>query len=92
MGMKKEAWELMTEYASTFAIIDMDFGKTSLVKHGIRLTDNTPFKEQYWQIPPSMYEEVREYLKEMLEIGAIWPSHSPWANPAVLVHLKDGRL
>ena len=66
---QKEAWELVTEYASIFARSAMDLGWTSLVKHSIRLTDNTLFKECYWQIPPSMYEEVREHLKEMLETG-----------------------
>ena len=71
---------------------DMDLDKTSLVKHSIRLTDNTPFKECYWQIPPSMYEKIREHLKEMLEIGAIQPSHSSLVNLAVLVHKKDGKL
>ena len=64
--LTKEAWELITEYASIFAMIDMDLGKTSLVKHSIRLTDNTPFKEHYQQIPPSIYEKVWEHLKEML--------------------------
>ena len=49
----------------------MDLGKTSIVKHSIGLTVNNPFKEHCWQIPQSMYEEVREHLKEMLEIGAI---------------------
>ena len=39
-----------------------------------------------------MYEEVMEHLKEMPEIGAIWPSHSPWAGPGVLVCKKDGKL
>ena len=63
-----------------------------LVKHNIKLTDNTPFKEWFPWISPSMYEEVREHLKEMLEIGAIWPSHSPWASPVVLVWKKDGKL
>ena len=43
--MKKEAWELMTDYASAFAMSNMDYGKTSLVKHSIRLTNNTSFKE-----------------------------------------------
>ena len=71
---------------------NMDLGKTSLVKHSIGLTDNTPFKECYWQILPSMYEEVREHLKEMLEIGPIWPLHSPGASLVVLVHRKDGKL
>ena len=27
---------------------DMDLGKTSLVKHSIRLIDNTLFKKHYW--------------------------------------------
>ena len=70
----------------------MDLGKTTLVNHYIRLTDNTLFKEQYQWIPPSMYGEVWEHLKEMLEIGATWPLHSSWASPIVLVHKKDGKL
>ena len=28
----------------------------------------------------------------MLEIGAIWPLHSPWASLVVLVCKKDGKL
>ena len=28
----------------------------------------------------------------MLEIGAIWPLHSPWASLVVLVHKKHGNL
>ena len=39
-----------------------------------------------------MYKEVREHLKEMLEIGAIWPYYSPWASLVVLVWKKDGKL
>ena len=44
---QKEAWELLIEYGGNFAMSDMDLGKTSLVKHSIRLTDNTLFKELY---------------------------------------------
>ena len=39
-----------------------------------------------------MYEEVRVHLKEMLEIGAIWLSHSPWASLAIVVCKEDGKL
>ena len=39
-----EAWDCILEYASIFAMHDMDHGKMSLVKYSIRLTDNTSFK------------------------------------------------
>ena len=39
---QKEAWELIVEYVSIFAMRDMDLDKTSLVKLRFRLIDNTP--------------------------------------------------
>ena len=51
-----------------------------------------PFKEHYWHIPPHMYDHVRAHLWEMLDIGAIQKSHSPWASAVVLVWKKDGSL
>ena len=83
-----EAQELITEYVSIFAM-RYGLGKSSLVKHYIKLFDNIPLKKRYWQILPKMYKEAREDLKEMLEIGAIWLSHSPWASLVVLVCKKD---
>ena len=56
-------WEPIVEYASIFAMRDIGLGKTFLVMHSSRWMDNTPFKEHYWCIPPSMDEEVQEHLK-----------------------------
>ena len=42
---QKEAQEFITKYAGIFAMSNIDLGKTSLIKHSIRLTDNTLFKE-----------------------------------------------
>ena len=39
-----------------------------------------------------MNNEFREHLKEMLEISAIWPSHSHWASQVVFLHKKGGKL
>ena len=80
----------MTDYGVVFAEDDMDLGKTSLVKHHINLTDYRPFKERYRHIPPHQYEEVRKHLQEMLDIGAIRKSQSPWASAVVLVRKKMG--
>ena len=81
---QKQTQDLITEYTGIVAMSNMNLGKTCLVKHSIRLTDNTLFKECYQQIPMSIHEKVRVHLKEMLEIGAIWPPYSTWASPVIL--------
>ena len=63
-----------------------------MVKHYIKLTDPIPFKERYRRIPPQLYDEAREYLQEMLRLGAIRKSCSPWASTIVLVRKKNGKL
>ena len=70
----------------------MDLGRTDKVKHSIKLDGYTPFKERYRCIPPHQYEEVKQHLKEMLEIEAINESKSPWTSAVVLVRKKDGSL
>ena len=67
-------------------------GHTSMVKHQIRLDNYTPFKERYCRIPPHLFDEVKNHLKEMLEVGAICKSNSPWASAIVLVRKKDSSL
>ena len=89
---QKEAKNLILEYGSLFVLKDTDLGRTDKVKHSIKLDDYTPFKERYRCIPPHQYEEVKQDLKEMLEIGAISKSKSPWASVVVLVRKKDGSL
>ena len=84
--------ELFIKFHNIFALEDMELGKTDMVKHVIRLDEQTPFRERYRRIPPHQYDEVKKHLKEMLEIGAIRKSQSPWASAVVLVRKKDGAL
>ena len=62
------------------------------MKYTIKVTDSIPFKERYRRIPPSQYEAVRKHLQEMLDLGAIRPSDSPWCSAVVLVKKKNGEL
>ena len=87
-----EAKEMLKRKAKTFSKNDLDMGRTNLVKHHIKLTDQIPFKEAYRRIPPQMYDEVKAHIQEMLDLGAIRPSNSPWASAIVLVRKKDDRL
>ena len=82
---------MLKRNAKVFSKTDMDMGRTNLLKHHIKLTDPIPFKEAYRRIPPQMYD-VKAHIQEMLNLGAIRPSNSPWASAIVLVRKKDGRL
>ena len=85
---KEEVWKLIEEFSFLFALNDLDLGKISIVKHTIKLTDYTPFKERYHRMAPHQFEEVTKHLQEMLEIGAIKYSNSPQASAVVLVQKR----
>ena len=87
-----EACRLLAEYHDVFSLDLAELGCTHSTKHTIKVTGNTPFKERFRWIPPLMVEEVRNYLREMLESGAIRPSQSAWCNAVMLVRKKDGGL
>jgi len=86
------AQQVLGKWTHVFSKGITDLGKTNIVKHKIELTDNTPFKLPYRRVPPGMYEEVKQHLKEMLETGAIKESKSPYSSNVVLVRKKDNSL
>ena len=90
--LAEKACQLLAEYHDVFSLDPAELGCTHSTEHTIKVTDDTPFKEHFRQIPPPMVEEVRSHLKEMLESGAIRPSQSAWCNAVVLVRKKDGGL
>ena len=89
---QQSAKDLLVDSADVFAKSDLDLGKCNIIKHAIKITDPQPFKECYRRIPPHLYEEVKKHLQEMIEVGAIRRSFSPWASAVVLVRKKDGGL
>ena len=88
----KQARELLVKSEHLFACSDLDLGKTFLIKHCIKLTDRTTFKEHYYQSSLHMYEDVKAHIQEMLDISAIWKLYSLWASTVVVVQKKDGSL
>ena len=82
---QKQTRELLLKWEHLFTHSNLDLGKTALIKHKIRLTEQTPFKERYRCIPPHMYDDMRAHIQEMLDTGAIRKSHSLWVSAVVLV-------
>ena len=81
---------LLAKYHDMFSLDPMELGCTHSMEHMIKVTNDTPFKEQFRWIPPPLVEEVRSWLWKMLESGAIRPSPSAWCKAVVLVQKKDG--
>ena len=84
--------ELLIKWKHIFSTGDTDLGRTNKVKHHISLTNSEPFKERYRRIPPQLYHEVKEHLRDMLRAKVFKESCSPFASPIVLVKKKDGSL
>jgi transposase InsO family protein len=83
---------LLLKWRHVFALSDFDLQYTSSVKHRINLDDDTPIRVRSRRIPPSMYQETKKHIQDMLDAGHIRPSKSPWSFPVVLVRKKDGGL
>ena len=83
------AREQVLAYHDIFTLEGNELGCTSAIEHNIRIENS---KERFQCIPLPLLEEVHASLQDMLEVGAIHPSQSPWCNAVVLVQKKDGTL
>ena len=89
---KNRITKKLNSVLDVFALNDLDFGHTTEIKHRIRLSDPTPFKQRPRPIHPSDYEAVRRHLKELQDVGVIRESESPFASPIVVVKKKNGDI
>ena len=90
--LAKAAMSLLAKYHDVFSLESSGLGYTHSTKHVIKVTNDTPFKEQFRWIPPPLVEEVHTHLKEMLDSGVICSSQRVWCNIVALVQKKDGGL
>ena len=51
-----------------------EIGCTDATKHVIELMKDEPFKERFCRIAPTLVDEVRQHIQEMLDSGTIQPS------------------
>lgn len=86
-----EIKKLIVEFEDVFALDDSELTGCTILEHKIQVNDNTPFKEKYRRIPPSMYDDVKAQLREMLAAGVISESKSPYSSTITVVTKKDGK-
>lgn len=83
---------MIYNFKDIFSKGDTDIGYSKSVKHNIELSNEIPFKQKYPEIPPSMIDEVRNHLQQLLSAKIIRRSNFPYASNVVLVKKKTGEL
>lgn len=71
------------------ALIGNGLGCTDVTAHVINAT-GPPIKQRYYPLSPVMQAHVNKELDEMMKLGVIEKSKSPWSSPIVLVKKKNG--
>jgi hypothetical protein len=54
--------------------------------------DTTPISRRSYWMPPNELAELKTQLQDLLDMGFIRPSSSPWGCPAIFVKKKDQTL
>ena len=84
----KQFLMVLTKNVHIFADNLNDLGRTIVLSHRIKTTDN-PIRQGVKRVPLPQCENFKRLLKEMQEKDIVTPSKSPWASPIVLVPKKD---
>lgn len=71
-------------------LVSDKLGQTNVISHHIDTGNAKPFKLRQYPLSPAMQVHLNKEIDEMLELGVIEPSNSPWNSPVLLVKKKDG--
>lgn len=83
---------MLYDECNVFPKSDNDIGDIEDFQMKINLLDETPVRETYQHLPRNLYEEVRNYVNDLLIHGWIRESYSAYASPIVCVRKKYDTL
>ena len=86
------AKEVFSEYRDVLEAGEEEPSKSSSVKHHINMDGGHVPRLPYRMVPPSMFEEFVQHLRQLLAKKIIRKSSSQYASPVVLVRKKSGGL
>ena len=87
LEQKREVQMLLEEFSDIFTELP---GCTDWEQHEIKLTTDEPVRAKSYPLPYSMREVIDKEIDEMLKLGIIRPSKSPYTAPPVIVKKADG--
>ena len=89
---RKEVLQMMKTCSEVFSRGDDDIGCAGVTKHKIELYDDTPIHQKPRRFPDPVNRELERQCEELVGMGILSYSKSPWCSPIVPVRKKDGSL
>ena len=86
---RAEVESLIEQYPDVLTSVP---GRTDLIQHDIKLSTSEPIRSKGYPVPFKAPDVMDSEIKEMLELGVIEKSVSPYSSPVVLVPKKDGSV
>ena len=86
-SQSRQLQALIENYADVFSDVP---GRTSKIGHKINLIDEEPVRLKPYSLPYVLRQELKDEIREMLDMGVIRKSSSLYASPVVIVKKKDG--
>ena len=92
-GARDQLAKLLNEYDDLFMKHKADIGRCTIAKHRIELEPEAiPHREGARRMSPDKAAKANQKVRNLLALGLIQPSYSPWASGIVMVKRKTGEL
>ncbi|KAI2647274.1 Retrovirus-related Pol polyprotein from transposon 17.6 [Labeo rohita] len=86
---KTELRHLVGQFSDVFSHLP---GQTNILHHEIRTSPGVIVRQRPYRVPEARRQAIEEEVQQMLKLGVIEPSRSPWSSPIVMVPKPDGTL
>ncbi len=88
-AQKGELQHLIGQFSDVFSPLP---GQTNVIQHDIQMPPGVIVRQRPYRVPEAHRRAIEEEIRQMLKLGVIEPSRSPWYSPIVLVPKPDGTL
>uniref|UniRef100_A0A8C1M144 ribonuclease H n=1 Tax=Cyprinus carpio TaxID=7962 RepID=A0A8C1M144_CYPCA len=88
-AQKTELQHLVGQFLDVFSPLP---GRTTVIQHEVRTPPGVIVRQRPYRVPEARRHAIETEVQEMLKLGVIEPSRSPWSSPIVMVPKPDGTL
>lgn len=86
---KEQVLELINKHKNIFADSVKQLTGCDTVAHRIHLSDEIPVRQKPYRTPHALREELKNQVNQLLDVGIVSVSDSPYASPVILVKKKN---